>query len=138
MKYSGFWKRVAASIIDYMIVTLATFPIFFILGLAMMDDYGDIGLEYDVFTNIAAIVLGWVYYATMESSPKQGTLGKIALSIKVVDLNENRISFAQASGRHFGKIISSIILCIGFIMAGFTEKKQTLHDIMAGTLVVDK
>jgi hypothetical protein len=73
----------------------------------------------------------------MESSTKQGTLGKMALGIKVTDLNGNRIDFSKASGRYFGKIISSIILCIGYIMVAFTQKKQGLHDIMAGCLVVN-
>jgi uncharacterized RDD family membrane protein YckC len=59
----------------------------------------------------------------------------MALGLVVTDLDGQRISFGKASGRHFGKIISSLILCIGFIMAGFTERKQALHDIMAGTLV---
>ena len=138
MRYSGFWKRVAASVIDSMVVMLASFPIYFIFGLALMDDYGDVGVEYEILTTMLNILFGWIYFATMESSAKQGTLGKMALSIKVVDLNENPISFAQASGRHFGKIISTIILFIGFIMVAFTEKKQSLHDMMAGTLIVDK
>ena len=138
MKYSGFWKRVAASVIDSIVLMLASFPIYFIVALGLMDDYGDIGVEYDILTNILSILFGWIYFATMESSTKQGTLGKMALSIKVVDLNENRISFAQASGRHFGKIISTILLFIGYIMVAFTEKKQSLHDMMAGTLIVDK
>ncbi len=74
----------------------------------------------------------------MESSSQQATLGKIALGIMVTDLSGNRISFARASGRHFTKILSGIILYIGFIMAGFTEKKQALHDIIADCLVVKK
>ena len=138
MRYSGFWKRVAASVIDSIVVMLASFPIYFIFALALMDDYGDVGVEYEILTTMLNILFGWIYFATMESSAKQGTLGKMALSIKVVDLNENPISFAQASGRPFGKIISTIILFIGFIMVAFTEKKQGLHDMMAGTLIVDK
>ena len=74
----------------------------------------------------------------MESSQKQATLGKIIVGIKVTDLEGNRISFAKASGRHFGKYISAFILCIGYIMAGFTEKKQALHDILASCLVINK
>jgi uncharacterized RDD family membrane protein YckC len=55
--------------------------------------------------------------------------------MKVTDLHGNRISFARATGRHFAKILSTMILFIGFIMVGFTERKQGLHDILAGTLV---
>jgi uncharacterized RDD family membrane protein YckC len=74
----------------------------------------------------------------MESSSKQATLGKMALGIIVTDLEGQRISFGKATGRHFSKIVSGIILYIGFIMVAFTEKKQGLHDMMAGCLVVVK
>jgi uncharacterized RDD family membrane protein YckC len=58
------------------------------------------------------------------------------LGLKVVDIDGNRISFGRATGRYFGKWLSAITLCVGFIMAGFTVKKQALHDLVAGTLVV--
>jgi uncharacterized RDD family membrane protein YckC len=87
---------------------------------------------------LAVMIVGWLYYALMESSVNQATLGKMALGIKVTDLDGNRISFGRATGRYFGKIVSGMILYIGFIMAGFTEKKQALHDIMASCLVVNK
>lgn len=77
----------------------------------------------------------WIYEAAMESSSKQATLGKMALGLKVTDLEGRRISFARATGRHFAKLLSGMILLIGYIMAGFTERKQALHDMIAGTLV---
>ena len=85
---------------------------------------------------LASIAVGWLYFALMESSKNQGTLGKMALSIKVTDGEGNPISFARASGRYFGKIISSMIMMIEYILAGLTEKKQALHDILAGCLVI--
>lgn len=81
---------------------------------------------------------GWLYFALMESSGQQGTIGKMALGIKVTDMNGNRIGFGRATGRYFGKIISSLTLTIGYIMAGFTQQKQALHDIIAGCLVINK
>jgi uncharacterized RDD family membrane protein YckC len=71
----------------------------------------------------------------MESSSYQATLGKMIFGMKVTDLYGNRISFARATGRHFAKILSGMILGIGFIMVAFTERKQGLHDLLAGTLV---
>ncbi|PIU61543.1 MAG: hypothetical protein COS84_11160 [Armatimonadetes bacterium CG07_land_8_20_14_0_80_40_9] len=56
----------------------------------------------------------------------------------VTDLNGNRVSFGRANGRYWSKIVSGIILAIGFVMAGFTERKQALHDIIAGCLVLKK
>jgi uncharacterized RDD family membrane protein YckC len=89
---------------------------------------------------LAAIrtVLNWLYFSLLESSGWQATLGKKALGLEVTDLAGRRISFGRATGRFFAKYISAIILMIGFLMAGFTEKKQALHDILAGTLVIRK
>jgi uncharacterized RDD family membrane protein YckC len=81
-------------------------------------------------------LVNWIYEAALESSSHQATLGKMALGLKVTDTEGRQISFARASGRHFAKILSGMILLIGYIMAGFTERKQALHDVIAGTLVV--
>jgi uncharacterized RDD family membrane protein YckC len=83
-----------------------------------------------------SIALQWLYEAFMTSSSKQATLGKMAMGVVVTDLAGNRISFGRATGRFFGKLLSGIILMIGYLMQPFTEKKQALHDILAGTLVV--
>jgi len=74
----------------------------------------------------------------MESSDKQATMGKMALGIIVTDLEGNRVSFGRATGRYFAKILSALILLIGYMMTGFTQKKQALHDMIAGTLVILK
>src|SRR6202035_5143373 len=93
-----------------------------------------------LFLRLALIraALAWLYYALLESSSWHATLGKMALRLQVTDLEGRRIGFGRASGRFFGKIISGMILYIGFLMAGFTEKKQALHDMMAGCLVIKK
>ncbi len=81
------------------------------------------------------LLASWLYEAILESSPRQATLGKMVLGLKVTDLAGNRISFARASGRHFAKYLSGAILFMGYIIAGFTDRKQALHDMIAGTLV---
>lgn len=124
INYAGFWDRFAASFIDYIISIPGYFVIVFMFG-------ESIGF---IFGNI----LVWIYFALMESSYTQGTIGKMFLGIKVTDLNGHRIDFGRATGRYFGKFISSIILFIGFIMAAFTQKKQGLHDILADCLVVNR
>jgi uncharacterized RDD family membrane protein YckC len=90
------------------------------------------GFKIKIITQVVA----WIYEAWMTSSDRQATVGKIAVGLKVTDLNGQRISFARATGRHFAKILSAMILMIGFIMVAFTERKQGLHDLLAGTLVV--
>ena len=95
------------------------------------------GLWVFVIAAIALSVVGnWLYHAVMESSSFQATFGKKVLGMAVTDLAGQRISFARATGRHFGKFLSGVIMNIGFIMAAFTEKKQALHDMLAGCLVV--
>jgi uncharacterized RDD family membrane protein YckC len=152
VRYAGFWRRFVAHLIDNIVVGIAAFVIF-IPGLALLGVGIGAGIMEEsesamglILAAIAAylvaimlIVVGsWLYYALMESSSKQATLGKLALGIVVTDLSGNRISFGRATGRYFGKIVSGMIMCIGYIMAGFTEKKQALHDIMASCLVVLK
>jgi uncharacterized RDD family membrane protein YckC len=138
MSYAGFWKRVAATIIDGIITTIGGFVIGFVFGFVMVAGRTDDPAVLEGMGNILGLILGWVYFAVMESSPTQGTLGKMALGIKVTDLEGNKIGFGKATGRYFGKIISTLILSIGFIMVAFTQKKQGLHDMMAGCLVVNK
>jgi uncharacterized RDD family membrane protein YckC len=88
--------------------------------------------------NVIGIILNWLYYTLFEASSKQATLGKMALGIKVTDLDGEPITFARANGRYWAKIISTLTLLVGYIMAAFTERKQALHDILAGCLVVQK
>jgi len=134
--YSGFWRRVAASLIDSVILGVVGAILGIVLGVAMVSGGTDDTEVVELTGNVVSIFLGWLYYALMESSSKQATIGKMVMGIKVTDLEGNQISFARASGRHFGKIISSLILAIGYLMMLWTEKKQTLHDKMAGCLVV--
>jgi uncharacterized RDD family membrane protein YckC len=75
----------------------------------------------------------------LESSKWQATVGKSVMNLRVTNLEGRRISFGHATGRFFAKIVSSLIpLAIGYIMAAFTERKQALHDLIAGTLVLKK
>jgi uncharacterized RDD family membrane protein YckC len=135
VQYAGFWLRVAAALIDGLIVSAVSIP----FTLATGGDLGDPGSRADVFGSPwypVVTVAQWLYYALMESSSKQATVGKMALGIRVTDLDGRRIGFGRATGRYFAKILSALILGIGFLMAAFTEKKQALHDMIAGTLVV--
>lgn len=86
--------------------------------------------------NMAGFVVNWFYFCVFESSPWQGTIGKKLLNIKVVDERMERITFLRATGRYFSKTLSFIILGIGYMMAGWTEKKQALHDKIAKTYVI--
>ncbi len=146
-RYGGFWIRVVAFIIDAILVRLVVHPVAAIFGIGGLAAGGlglhglghGAGLPLLIFGSgvLAFLTIGasWLYEALMLSSSYQATLGKMIFGMKVTDLSGNRLSFAHATGRHFAKWISSLTLCIGYIMAGFTERKQGLHDMIAGTLV---
>ena len=86
---------------------------------------------------VVATLTHWLYYTLCESSTQQATLGKLMLSLRVTDTHGRRIGFGQANGRYWSKILSALLLGIGFLMVGFDrQKKQGLHDKMAGTVVV--
>src|SRR4029077_9778304 len=94
-----------------------------------------VGIVFLIATG--SLVLTWLYHALMESSEWQATLGKKALGLVVTDMAGHRVSFGRSTGRHFGKIITNLLpFLIGYIMAGFTDKKQALHDMLAGCLVL--
>jgi uncharacterized RDD family membrane protein YckC len=141
--YAGFWRRFVAFMIDMIAIGIVTSLLKLVTGGSlihqpsmMMSGFSSLGAQLFSFSNFVSIAMGWLYYALMESSTRQATLGKMALGLFVTDLEGNRLSFARASGRHFGKIISGMTMTIGFLMAGFTARKQALHDMIAGCLVL--
>ena len=135
MNYAGFWVRFWASLIDG-ICLVPLVLIFWLLisiqALALIATPG--GAEIFLFSG--SIIAGWLYYAILESSSWQGTIGKKILNLRVVNSDGSKISFGQASGRYFSKTFLSYIFFIGFIIAGLHEKKRALHDIIAGTFVL--
>jgi uncharacterized RDD family membrane protein YckC len=135
IKYAGFWMRFLAFIIDAIILLLINTIITVIFHLTPVDIITKVG-PLVIFRQPIFLITGWLYYAFMESSKKQATLGKWALDLKVTDYDTNPISFGKATGRFFSKFLSIIIIYIGFLMIAFTKKKQGLHDKLAGALVI--
>ncbi len=136
--YAGFWKRFAAYIIDGIVINIAMTIIGYALGVGYLNSIADAAAGRSAAYTIIDILVFWLYFALLESSSRQATLGKMALGIIVTDLDGRRISFVRATVRQLSKILSTLTLFIGWLMAGFTEKKQALHDMIAGTLVVNK
>jgi uncharacterized RDD family membrane protein YckC len=135
--YAGFWRRFVAFVVDSIILGI---PVSIILTAVLFA-----ALPESIHTAASAairflvsVVLSWLYYTLLESSRAQATLGKMLLGIVVTDLPGQRISWARANARYWSKYISAIIFYIGYIMAGFTRRKQALHDMIADTLVVQK
>ena len=164
LPYGGFWVRFVASMIDGFILGIP-FMLIVILLISLMGGFAMIGRRASglsgipatagdprvVMAALAPLFIGyffimilfigveWLYFAGLESSESQATFGKSAVSVYVTDDKGKRLSFGHASGRFFSKIISGMIpLGIGYIMAGFTAKKQALHDMIAGTVVMKR
>jgi uncharacterized RDD family membrane protein YckC len=156
--YAGFWLRVVAYLIDGLL-SLFVFGIVIAMAVGFLgvgffrDQFEEMGrgpggpnpvfpamlLVTIVAFYVFLLLASWLYFAGMESSGHQGTLGKMAMGLVVTDMEGRPISFARASGRFFSKLITGLVpLCIGYIMAGFTEKKQALHDMIASCLVLRK
>jgi uncharacterized RDD family membrane protein YckC len=140
-EYAGFWRRFAAYMLDWVILGFFLNAVYWFLRNQIQ--MGHIRYEtLEVISGILlipiSIIITWCYYSGLESSPLQATLGKWLIGLYVTDENGERLTFGKATGRHFAKIISGIILGIGYILAGFTEKKQALHDTIAGCLVLKK
>lgn len=153
--FAGFWKRVAAFILDAIILQIPSYFIMKMMGndaaqetmkqsllAAPGDAHAMLAAYHQYYATMAAAVLittvlAWLYFAVCQSSTWQATLGKLALGIRVTDLQGRRISFPRALGRYPAKIISYITLCIGFMMAGWTRRKQALHDMICSTLVLN-
>lgn len=118
--HAGFWRRSAAYLIDYLILLI---PIT-VAGLVPL-------------LGFVVVVIGrWLYFALQESSPAQATLGKRAMGIKVTDDHGRRLGFGQATGRYFAGALSWLIIGIGYLLAGWTARRQALHDLVASTCVV--
>jgi uncharacterized RDD family membrane protein YckC len=152
VEYAGFWLRFLALLIDNVVLglgfVLVLIPLIFLTGLSGIlgefhpnEDMNDVGIFMLVglifLAATVSLVLTWLYHALMESSEWQATVGKKVLGLVVTDMSGQRVSFGRSTGRHFGKIITNMVPAfIGYIMAGFTEKKQALHDMLAGCLVL--
>jgi len=138
-RYAGFWRRVAAAVIDGFVQMGASIALV-VLVVAAVGSF-DAAMDEDAFGGLYYLfswLVGWLYYALMHSSSWQATVGKRALGIKVTSLSGERIGFGRATGRFFATFLSAIILGIGYLMAAFTARKQALHDMIAGTLVVSR
>jgi len=153
IEYAGFWIRFIAYIIDSIIIGFLEFlvvlPFLGLLGVKIFElstirdlENADPEMLIPVVASaitglsLTILLITWFYYALLHSGARQATVGKMALGLKVTDVNGDRLTFARASLRYFSKILSGLFMMIGYIMAGFTAKKQALHDIIANTYVV--
>ena len=142
-EYAPIWRRGLASVFDVAIIVTVVLPgvIAFFWLVEVFTAW--VGMEPDDSRSIAGfaavllwLIADWLYHAMMNSSRRQATFGKYYLGMKVTGLAGEPLSFAQSTGRHFAKFLSTFPVLIGFFIAPFTRRKQALHDMVAGTLVL--
>jgi uncharacterized RDD family membrane protein YckC len=135
--YAGFWRRAVALLIDKFLLWSVNLCLTLVFLIASGRNRGDHGLlTLTLASALCGFLLQWLYFTLMESSGMRATLGKAAVGIMVTDSRGAGISWPRANARYWAKLVSALPFGFGFLMAGFTAKKQALHDFIAGTLVV--
>jgi len=135
--YSGAFRRFFAYLIDLAVIVGSYMLLGFVLSLSAALSNPLLLLPMlGIWYFLGLLFFGWLYFALQESSVRQATIGKRALGLKVADLEGNRISFLRATARYYCKLLSRLMLMIGYLMIFWTAKKQALHDKMASTVVL--
>lgn len=142
LRYSGFWVRWAAAMIDGWVTTIVTYVIFIPFGFSMGIMGSATGNEeaFSIGTAIVTMLLSFLlvlgYYVLM-TYYYGATLGKMAVGARVCAEDGSRLSFGTVVLREFvGKLVSGILLYAGYLMVAFTDRKRALHDMMAHSVVV--
>ncbi len=134
---AGFWLRAAAALIDGLIMSLLLVPAIALIAYAFEFEREAYGAG-DIVYFAVLFLLPWLYFAGMESGPRQASWGKRVLGLMVTDRNGRRIRFGRATARHFAKLASAMPFLLGFVLAAFTSRKRALHDIISGCLVIEQ
>lgn len=143
--YAGFWRRFVAAILDQIILLVGRAFVYGAIGLiiyAMLfvfEARNQQDMVFRVYAGILAVVdfwITWIYFAAMESSSLQGSLGKLALGVRVCNAALERVTFEQATVRYFSKLLGPVTLGVGYLLAAFSSKKRALHDFVARTTLV--
>ena len=132
----GFWIRLAATVIDLFVIGAAAVVVGGVFAGFAVAIGGGAPEGFIVGYYLANLTSSFLYYAVLESSARQATLGKRALGLQVTDIHGQQLSFGRATGRAFAKWLNALTLGVGWLMAAFTAQKRGLHDYVAGTIVV--
>jgi uncharacterized RDD family membrane protein YckC len=152
--YASFWQRFGAWVIDLMVLMVPSMIVFYAMGgftaythmltqLQANPDMSTAIRDYAEATqgaNIATFVIGFLYYTLFESSKWQATPGKLALRLRVTDVNGNGLTVGRAALRNavrLTNVITGLIPFVCYIAVAWTERKQGLHDLLAHALVLN-
>lgn len=135
VEYAGFWLRFGAYLIDSVLLLIVD-GLLAVPAVLFVENWE--GAEVTVAAlgwYIAVLIIAVAYFTYFESSTAQATPGKRAVGIFVADRDGNRITGFRAFGRYWARVLSFMVLYLGVLLIGFTDQKEGLHDILAGTLV---
>jgi len=142
LRYASLWRRAFACLVDFLILAAAVIPAAIVLTWIMEATHDDLGMKVRharYLAGIGAVALwvfgDWFYNACMISSEWQATVGRRIFKVRILDVNGRRVTFWQATARHFSKFLSTFLLGAGFVMAAFSRRRQALHDVVAETIV---
>lgn len=150
VQFGGFWIRFVAYFVDAIIIGIPIWILMAVIGGGAIMGAASMGEDPDPAALMAALgpiflliplafIVSWLYEALMTATPAGGTVGKRMLGLRVVREDGTQLSFGRATGRFFAKILNAFIpFYIGFMMAGFTDKKRALHDMIAATYVIKR
>jgi uncharacterized RDD family membrane protein YckC len=145
--YAGFWRRWWAAVLDGIVLWALSVP-FFVMWMMPhmnidMEQYETLPAEQQMevvgawlLYVLVTTLMEFLYFSLFESSRRRATLGRIALGLQVTDVHGNRIGLGRALLRRLARILSVLTLAIGFLVSLLTRRRQTLHDLLARTLVV--
>jgi len=135
--YATTWKRFVAVFVDGIILKVLSAAVFMaVLAVSSPADSPVIESFFELLDPGLSLLMYLAYYTVLESSEAQATLGKRLVGIRVTDLEGRRLSFGRAFGRACARFLSYLSFGIGLLIQPFTERKQALHDLLAGTIVV--
>ena len=138
-RYAGFWLRLIAAAIDGGIVLIAIWLLGLIFNVDITSPVHE-GADFFIFRlfQLVSMFAVWLYFAVMECTTPQATIGKMFMGLYVTDIDGDRLAFSRATIRYWMKYVSLVIFFLGFVIAAFTRQKQALHDKVANSLVLKR
>ena len=134
--FGGFWRRWAAAFVDGIVLFFPQAITRVALNLPLFATGESSDAMAELLVSVGTLVMYWLYSTLLESSARQATLGQQLLGLQVMDLEGRRISFARATARYFGQILSALICGVGYLFNLWTSRRQMLHDLIAGCVIV--
>jgi uncharacterized RDD family membrane protein YckC len=138
MDYAGFWRRLAAYLLDGLVFGTVSLVIGLLAGVTTLREQFDPMAPLNLSQTAVEFVVMLIYFVLQEGSEKQATFGKRLLGLKVQTVDGERLTYVQALVRFLSRLVCVVTVGFGYLMVAWAEKKQGLHDKIAGTVVVMK